>query len=202
CEEKNLTQISRILKQKKYPPTLAFEVKAAQWFFENSRVNTYIAPSFGLEFHLFNVANDALSFKFSSNYTLLTNLVETSTPDFQSIAYTYKDDIWNFSAIIAVNLSKMIDPKSFHWEIDLSGGYFLGFTKSPSPFVFQNDYKGYSLSLQTVFIPFNRRVPISIVFGGAFSKFIDELTYGGLSLGKPFVPNIFLGLKFSVLNSF
>ncbi len=202
CEENNLTQISHILKQRKYPPTLAFEVKANQWFFENPRVDTYIAPSFALEFHLFNLADDILSFRFSCNYTFLTNLVETPIGDFQIIKQTYKDDIWNFTAIFAVNLSRMINSKSFHWELNLSGGYFLGFTKSPSPFVFQNDYKGYSLGLQTVFSTFNRRVPISIVFGGAFSKLIDELTYDGLSLGKPFIPNVFLGLKFSVLNSF
>lgn len=201
-EEENLTQINNILRQKRYPPTLAFEVKATQWFFENSRVNTYIAPSFGLEFHLFSLANDILSFKFSPNYTFITNLIETPYDDFQLLRQTYKNDIWNFSSIFAVNLSKVIDSKSFHWEIDLTGGYFLGFTKSPSPFGFQNDFKGYSLGIQTVFSAFNRRIPISVVLGGAFSKFIDELKFEGLSLGKPFIPNVFLGLKFSVLNSF
>ncbi len=201
CEEEISLKYLKMLERPKYSAFLGLNCKAAQWFFDNPRVNTYMAPSLDFEIHLFKVAKDVLGFKFSSSYTYLTNVVEFTDRGF-TVKHTYKDDIWNFSTIFYVNLSRIINSHTIHWEIDLHAGYFRGFTKSPTPFTFQNDYKGYSFGFYSMLGGFGRQFPLGVILGASFYKYIDEIGYDGLRLGKPFVPNVFVGFNVNVFNSF
>lgn len=201
CEKNSLNEFLKQLSRSKFSPLLGGNIKAQQFFFDNPRLTTSLSPSFDLELHLFRFANDVLGLKFSASYTYLSNTVEFPDMTFP-LKETYKDDIWNFSTLFYVDLSKMINSQSVYWEIDLSAGYFRGFTKSYSPVNFQNDYKGYSLGAYTLLGGFSQRVPIGVLAGVSFFKFIDNFGYEGLMLGKPFVPSAFIGIKFNILNTF
>jgi hypothetical protein len=100
------------------------------------------------------------------------------------------------------NISKALNANAFFWQFGLGAGYFLGFSKEQQPFGLQTDYKGYTLNIYTVLGGFSKRVPIGFVFGGTFFKYLDELSYDGLMIGKAFIPSFYLGLRFNLLNSF
>lgn len=200
-EEKYTKEIIKFLNKSKPVPLLSADINALYWFYGNDRIKTYLAPSFDLDFNFMSIAGGALNLMFSTSYLYLTNIVEFPGTDFLPRKNTYKDDIWDFDLKFEINLSKLLNSNSIYWGIGLGAGYFIGFTKSPLPFIFQNDYRGFSLHFQTNVGGFNKRIPIGIVLGASFYKYIDEIGYERLGLGKPFVPSVYAGIKFSLLNS-
>ncbi|MGC8956371.1 MAG: hypothetical protein ACP5LT_00910 [Candidatus Kapaibacteriota bacterium] len=201
CEYNNDFELYSQLERTKYQSLMSFGVSAVQMFYDNLNLTSYLAPSFDLSLRLLSIDNGSAYLNFETSYIYLTNLVKFPEIENQ-VQFKYKDDIWNFNVSIAFNLSKILNANSFYWQLGIGSGYMLAFSKEQVPFGFQNDYKGYSIIIYTILGGFSKRVPIGIVIGGKLFKYLDELRYNSLSLGKPFVPGFYLGLKFNILNSF
>ncbi|ROL56576.1 hypothetical protein D9V84_07655 [Bacteroidetes/Chlorobi group bacterium Naka2016] len=201
CENDKTKELLNIYEKTQNPPLLSFGVNGTQYFFDKGNLRTYIAPTFDLSLRFLNLASGIVNLDFTTNYTYLTNIVDNTYNDIV-LQQKFKDDIWNFQVSIGFDMSKVLNAKSFMWKIGFGAGYFLCYTKEEQVYGFQNDYRGFSVNIHTIIGGFSKKVPIGIVAGGTFFKYLDDLAYDRVFLGKVFVPSIYLGLKFNFINSF
>lgn len=172
---------------------------AEQFFNNNSQINSVLSPGILGSMSVLRISKDVGIINIWGKYTFITSDNKNRNGYF----ITYKEDMWSFGGDFEVNLTKLMNEENFSWSFKIGAGYFKGYVKTPNLALAEQSYHGNLIKLETDFYNFSQIFPFGIVIGANFNKYSTDLIYSDflneINLGSPWVPSIYMGLKFNLL---
>lgn len=165
-----------------------------QFFFGDENLSSPISPGAMVNLSVLKLWDNTSVISLWGKYQYLsTEAISTIDPYFgKSIFYT---NVWSFGLDFELNLSKVFEIKDFDWTMKLGGGYLIQNTTN----AIQNTINADVIKLQFDFYNFSKTLPLGVVIGTTFNKYLDDLVIGWIHLGTPWVPTIYAGLKFDIV---
>lgn len=178
-----------------------------QFFYNSSQVNSFIAPGVILNVNALRISKNIGLINIWGKFCQLTtqSKVLPSLPG-SNTWLTYKNDQWTFGSDFELNLSELMNIQSLGWSFKVGAGYMKGYIRTPNIGVGQIEYNGNMIKLETDFNNINKVLPFGVTLGMNFNKFNSDLIYPqfqrNINLGKPWIPSVYMGLNFNLLNVF
>lgn len=165
-----------------------------QFFFGNDQVKTPISPGAMVNLSVLKLWDNTSIISLWGQYQYLSPQANYSFYyDYNQITFNY--NLWSFGLDFELNLSKLFEIDDFDWALKLGGGYLIQNSSNFNEGTLNADV----IKLQLDFFNFSKTLPLGIVVGATFNKYLDPLTIGSVYLGTPWVPAIFAGLKFDIV---
>ncbi len=187
-------------------PILALSLSGNFWDFGDDRVSTDISPGVMLNFNPSPVVGlgNLIDIFAEYNYPLLKAKSNSAASD--ADALEYKTDFFSTGLNLNVPLSQIFEIKKFSLGMKAGYGFFWGSTRMPNSGMPSADWQGQVLRLELNAANYNRYFfPVGVFIAYNFYNFSKELAFpnygGNINLGKPWINNLQLGLKFSLWRS-
>jgi len=165
-----------------------------QFFFGNDNLSSPISPGAMANLSLIKLWNNTTVISLWGRYQYLsTEAISTIDPYFGTS--TFYTNVWSFGLDFELNLSKLFEIKDFDWTMKLGGGYLIQNTTNANQSTINADV----IKFQLDFYNFSKTLPLGVVVGTTFNKYLDDLVIGWIHLGTPWVPTIYAGLKFDIV---
>jgi hypothetical protein len=183
---------------------LSFTPIIEQFYYNDDRIGSEIAPGVIVNMNALRISKNVGLINLWGKFCQLTTQGRSGSnyPPNQSWL-TYKNDQWAFGGDFELNISALMKTESVGWSFKAGFGYMKGFIRVPNVGLPQYEYTGNIIKLETDFYNLNKLFPFGITLGANFNKFNRDLAYpnfqNNINLGKIWVPSIYFGLNFNLL---
>lgn len=165
-----------------------------QFFFGNDNLSNPISPGAMVNLSVLKLWDNTSVISLWGKYQYLSTEA-TSTIDPYFGTSTFYTNVWSFGLDFELNLSKLFEIKDFDWTMKLGSGYLIQNTTN----AIQNTINADVIKFQLDFYNFSKTLPLGVVIGTTFNKYLDDLVIGWIHIGTPWVPTIYAGLKFDIV---
>jgi hypothetical protein len=179
-----------------------------QYYYNNEKIGTEIAPGAMISMNLLRISKNVGVINAWGKYTYLTSRVNLNSNwnGFTTNEITYKNDIWGFGGDFELSISELAKFESLSWSFKLGFGYMQGYVKSLNLAIIDKEFSGNIIKIETDFYNFNKTFPFGVKIGANFNKYNTDLVYPQFQkeiyMEKPWIPSVYFGLNFNLLQVF